>query len=31
VSIAVAEQVDARPGDYAEVFADVSKIQEELG
>ena len=29
--IAVREQKESRPGDYAEVYADVSKIKNELG
>lgn len=31
VAIDVKEQAKPRPGDYAEVFADVTKIREELG
>jgi len=27
----VVEQKEARPGDYAEVYANVDKIEEELG
>lgn len=30
-AISVVEQADPRPGDYAEVWADVSKIEKELG
>ena len=29
--VQVVEQAEARPGDYAEVYADVSKIQRDLG
>ena len=29
--IKVREQRESRPGDYAEVYADVTKIREELG
>ena len=29
--IKVREQKESRPGDYAEVYADVSKIKNELG
>ena len=29
-TISVYEQSEARPGDYAEVYADVSKIQKDL-
>ena len=31
VDVTVREQRESRPGDYAEVYADVSKIREELG
>jgi UDP-arabinose 4-epimerase len=31
VPIKVVEQKEARPGDYAEVYANVDKIEEELG
>ena len=31
VDVNVREQRESRPGDYAEVFADVSKIRDELG